>query len=73
MMMKSAEDRPSGKLTVQLDRPIGWRILVQRQMRSEFVVVAGVWSKDPAQSDPAGPFLASSSASIVFFPTLNIE
>jgi len=31
--MKSAEDRPSGKLAVQLNRPIGWRILIQRQMR----------------------------------------
>jgi hypothetical protein len=48
-MVKSAEDRPSGKLAVQLDRPIGWRILVQRQRRSEFVVIASVGSNDPAQ------------------------
>jgi len=49
LMVKSAEDRPSGKLAVQLNRPIGWRIFIQRQMRSKFVVVAGVGRKDPAQ------------------------
>jgi hypothetical protein len=49
LMMKSAEDRPSGKLALPLDRPMAWRILVQGQMCSEFVVVAGVGRKDPAQ------------------------
>ena len=48
-MVKSAKDRPSGKLAVQLDRPRSWRILVQRQMRSKFVVIAGVGRKDPVQ------------------------
>ena len=49
LMVKSAKDRPSGKLAVQLDRPRSWRILVQRQMRSKFVVIAGVGRKDPAR------------------------
>jgi len=49
LMMKSAEDRLRNKLTVQLNRPIGRRILVQRQMCSAFVVIAGVGRKDPAQ------------------------
>ena len=45
-MMKSAEDRLSRELAEPLDLPMDRRILSQRQMRSEFVVVAG---KDPAQ------------------------
>jgi transcriptional regulator with XRE-family HTH domain len=49
LMMKSAENRPRCDLTVPMDRPMGRRILVQRQMRPEFVVVAGVGRKDPAQ------------------------
>jgi hypothetical protein len=49
LMMKSAEDRLSSELAEPLDRPIARRILVQRQMRSKFVVIAGVGRKDPAQ------------------------
>ena len=48
-MMKSAEDRPRGELTEPLDRPTDRRILRRGQMRSEFVVIAGVGCKDPAQ------------------------
>jgi hypothetical protein len=40
-MMKTAKDRPSGKLAIPLDRPMAWRILVQGQMRPEFVVQQG--------------------------------
>jgi hypothetical protein len=49
MMMKSAEDRLSSELSEPLDRPMARRILVQGQMRSEFVVIAGVGSKNPTQ------------------------
>src|SRR5260370_28071978 len=49
LMMKTAKDRPSGKLAIPLDRPMAWRILIQGQRRSEFVVIAGVGRKDPAQ------------------------
>ena len=49
MMMKAAEDRPSGHLAEPLDRPVGRRILVQGQMGSEFVVIAHVGRKDAAQ------------------------
>jgi hypothetical protein len=48
-MMKSAEDRPRCYLAVPVDRPMGWRILTQRQMRPEFVVIAGVGRKYPTQ------------------------
>jgi hypothetical protein len=48
-MMKSAEDRPGNELADPLDRPMGRRILVQGQMRSQFVVIAGVGRKDPAR------------------------
>ena len=48
-MMKSAEDRPSNELADPLDRPTARRILVQRQVRSAFVVIAGVGRSDPAQ------------------------
>jgi len=47
--MKSAEDRLSSELAVPLARPMARRILTQGQMRSEFVVVAGVGRKDSAQ------------------------
>src|SRR5216684_6145625 len=47
--MKSTEDRPRGDLAKPLDRPIARRILVQGQMRSEPVVIAGVGRKDSAQ------------------------
>lgn len=49
--MKSAEDRPFSDPTEPLDWPIGWRILVQRQVSSKFVVIAGVGGKYPAQMD----------------------
>jgi hypothetical protein len=49
LMMKSAEDRPSNELAKPLDRPTARRILVQRQVRSAFVVIAGVGRSDPAQ------------------------
>ena len=48
-MVQPAEDRPSNELAEPLDRPTARRILVQGQMRSQFVVVAGVGRKDPAQ------------------------
>jgi hypothetical protein len=38
-MMKSAKNRPRSKLAEPLNRAMGWRILVQGQMRSKFVVV----------------------------------
>ena len=49
LMMKSAEDRPRCDLAIPVDRPMGRRILLQRQMRSEFVVIAGVGRKNLAQ------------------------
>jgi hypothetical protein len=49
LMMKSAEDRPRCDLPVPVDRPMGRRILTQRQMRPEFVVIADVGCKDLAQ------------------------
>ena len=49
LMMESAEDRPSNELAEPLDRPTARRVLVQRQMRSQFVVIAGIGRKDPAQ------------------------
>jgi hypothetical protein len=48
-MMKSAENRPRGKLAMSLDRPMARRILAQGQMRADFVVVARIGHKDPAQ------------------------
>ena len=47
--MKSAKDRLSSELAEPLDRPMARRILTQRQMRSQLVVVAGVGRKDLAQ------------------------
>ena len=52
-MVHPAEDRPSNELTKPLNRPTARRILAQRQMRSQFVVIAGVGRKDPAQMDLA--------------------
>jgi hypothetical protein len=49
MMMKSAKDRLSGDLADPLERPMPRRILIQGQMRSEFVVIAGVGGKDSTQ------------------------
>jgi hypothetical protein len=40
-MMKSAKDRPRNELAVRLNRPMTGRILVQDQVRSEFVVEVG--------------------------------
>ena len=48
-MVQSAEDRLSSELAEPLDGPMARRILFQGQMRSEFVVIAGVSRKDPAQ------------------------
>jgi hypothetical protein len=47
-MVQPAEDRPSNELAEPLDRPTTWRILVQGQMRSQFVVIGGVGREDPA-------------------------
>ena len=44
----SLANRLSGDLLEQVDRPIAWRIFTQRQMCSEFVVIAGVGRKDSA-------------------------
>ena len=48
-MVQAAENRPSGDLANTLDRPMAWRILAQGQMRSQFVVIASIRRKDPAQ------------------------
>jgi hypothetical protein len=48
-MVQSAEDRLSGEQAEALDRLMARRILPQGQMRSEFIVIAGVGRKDPAQ------------------------
>jgi hypothetical protein len=49
LMMKSAEDWPYGKLALPVDWPMGRRIFSQGQVRSEFVVIAGVGGKDSTQ------------------------
>ena len=49
MMMQFAEDRPSNELAEPLDRPTTRRILAQVQMRSQFVVIAGVGCKHPVR------------------------
>jgi hypothetical protein len=48
-MKKPAKNRLSSELAEAPDRPMARRILAQGQMRSEFVVIAGVGRKDPAQ------------------------
>jgi hypothetical protein len=48
-MMKSAENRPRGDVTEPLNGPTVRRILVQRQMRSVFVVIADVGTKNSTQ------------------------
>lgn len=48
-MMKSAENRPRDDLAVPLHGPMARRILGQRQMRPDFIVIAGVGRKDPAK------------------------
>jgi hypothetical protein len=49
MMMKPAEDGPSGELAAPLDRSMARRILVQGQACSAFVVIASVGRKNLAQ------------------------
>ena len=61
--MKSAENRPRGKLAIPMDRRMAWQILVQGEMRSEFVVIAGVGRKNPAQM-----YLAQDDNVIEAFP-----
>jgi hypothetical protein len=53
MMMKSAEDRLTGDLADPLDWPMARRILIQGQMRSEFVVIPGIGGKDLTQTSVA--------------------
>ena len=48
-MMKFAENWPRSEVTAPLDGPPVRRILVQRQMRSEFIVISCVSRKYPAQ------------------------
>jgi hypothetical protein len=48
-MVKAAEDRPSSDLAEPLNGTKARRILVQGQVRSEFVGIASVGSNDPAQ------------------------
>jgi len=48
-VVKAAEDGLFGDLAEPLDRPMTRRIFAQGQMRSEFVVIAGVGDKNPAQ------------------------
>ena len=48
-MVKSAEDWSRDDLAEPLDWPMVRRILFQGQMRSEFVVIARVGRKNPAQ------------------------
>ena len=49
MMMKSAEDRPRNEVAEPLNGPTVRRILVQRQMRSVFVVITDVGTKNSTQ------------------------
>lgn len=48
-MMKSAEDSSRGDLAAPLHGPTARRILGQRQVRPDFIVIVGVGGKDPAQ------------------------
>jgi hypothetical protein len=48
-MMEPAENWPCGELAESSDRPMGRRIFIRGQMRSEFVVITGVGRQDPAQ------------------------
>jgi hypothetical protein len=52
-VMKPTKDRPRGKLTVPLDWPMALRILGQRQMCAEPVVIGSIGSKDSAQMGAA--------------------
>jgi hypothetical protein len=51
LMVKPAQDGLSSELTEPLHLSRARRILPQGQMRSEFVVIAGVVGKDPAQPE----------------------
>ena len=62
-MMKSAEDGPRNNPTRPLGLSMVRRILVQGRMRSQFVVIAGIGRKDPAQVG-----LADDSGMIDAFP-----
>ncbi|MEA2911107.1 MAG: hypothetical protein QOJ15_3188, partial [Bradyrhizobium sp.] len=53
LMMKSAENRPRGDVTELLNGPTVRRILLQRQMRSVFVVITDVGTKNSTQVDVA--------------------
>ena len=48
-MMKPTQDLRRDHLTEPFDRSMGWRILVQRQMRSRFVVIGSIGFEDAAQ------------------------
>ena len=48
-MMEPAENWPCGELAESLDRPMGRRIFIQGQMRSELVVIGSVSSKNSTQ------------------------
>ena len=48
-MMKSAENGRAASWPEVLYRPMARRILGQRQMRSQFVAIAGVGCKDETQ------------------------
>jgi hypothetical protein len=50
-MMKSAEDWPHGELAKPLNRPMVRRILVQKQICSDPVVITRVGRKNSAQMD----------------------
>ena len=65
MMMQSAEDRPSNEVAEPLGRPTAWRVLAQGQMRSQFVVIADIGRKDPAQMA-----LADDNGMIEAFPAV---
>src|SRR6516164_8350405 len=49
LMMQSAKNRNSGNPAADLNRTREWRILVQRQVSSRFVVVANVIFQDLTQ------------------------
>ena len=63
-MMKPTENRPRAKLAKPLGRPMARRILGQGQVRPDFVVIAGICTKDPTQMA-----LAEDDDVIEAFPT----
>jgi hypothetical protein len=68
MMMKAAEDRPSGDLAKPLNRPMARRVLAQGQMCSVLIVIAGVGHKDSTQMG-----LAENDDLIEAFPTVRTD